>query len=181
MRLFIGIPLPKEIRQAVYGTMNRETNRAIMRLTPRDNYHITVAFLGEQPADRIPGIQAAMKQIAESSSQESLRCAGLRTFPAHTAPRCIVTPVTDGKDAVIAMMCSVKRLLQVPMRTRGVTPHVTLARMRRGARVDTAELRRRVSPQLHISYVLSEIVLYRSYLEQKGARYEPLWTIRLRT
>ena len=53
---------------------------------------------------------------------------------------------------------------------RPFRPHVTVARVRRGARVD-----QQVSPlSLRDTFAASAVTLYRSRLGPKGARYEPL-------
>lgn len=67
-RLFIGIELNQ-----IHKENLAETNRRVMihlkegRLTPRDNYHITLKFLGETKENRIPVIEEIMQAAALKS------------------------------------------------------------------------------------------------------------------
>jgi 2'-5' RNA ligase len=54
-------------------------------------------------------------------------------------------------------------------------PHVTVARVRRGAR-SVAPL---VEPPPAEAVQASEVILYRSHLSPRGARYEPVGRTRL--
>ena len=55
MRLFIGIALPATVRQALSGAAKTMESRMPGRYVPMENYHITLAFLGETDADASPG------------------------------------------------------------------------------------------------------------------------------
>ena len=62
MRLFIALELPEETRAAV----NRDAREIAQRwtsgrLTAPENYHLTLAFLGEVPADRLAAVTEAME------------------------------------------------------------------------------------------------------------------------
>ena len=50
MRLFIGILLPRAVQDSVAESARLlEQHCAAGRFVPRENYHLTLAFLGEQP------------------------------------------------------------------------------------------------------------------------------------
>ena len=50
VRLFIGILLPRAVRDSVAESARLlEQHCAAGRFVPRENYHLTLAFLGEQP------------------------------------------------------------------------------------------------------------------------------------
>ena len=67
-RLFIGIELNQ-----IHKENLSETNKRIMmhlkegRPTPRDNYHITLRFLGETKENSIPVIEEIMQEVAMKS------------------------------------------------------------------------------------------------------------------
>lgn len=61
MRLFIAIDIPEEIRDGLQKSAKRLQEFCDRGSFPRrENYHITLAFLGEQPESRVQDIVAAM-------------------------------------------------------------------------------------------------------------------------
>lgn len=65
MRLFIAIELPEEMRAALHRTameIKRRAKRA--SVAGEENYHLTLAFLGEVPANRLREVRAAMDTVA---------------------------------------------------------------------------------------------------------------------
>ena len=65
MRLFIAIELSEPIRAAAYELaldLRRGAERA--RVTGPDNLHLTLAFLGETPPERLGAVRRCMEQAA---------------------------------------------------------------------------------------------------------------------
>jgi 2'-5' RNA ligase len=65
MRLFIAVNLDESAKRALLNL--QETLRAQVKkgsFTRPENFHITLAFLGETPADRVPMVQAAIAGVA---------------------------------------------------------------------------------------------------------------------
>ena len=56
MRLFIGIPLPDDVRRAVAGLAAQAGAHIPGRYVLEENYHITLAFLGDAPPESVPRI-----------------------------------------------------------------------------------------------------------------------------
>jgi len=80
-RLFIGIELNQ-----IHKENLTETNKRVMmhlkegRLTPRDNYHVTLKFLGETKENRIPVIEEIMQAVALKSQLFLTYMADLHEF-----------------------------------------------------------------------------------------------------
>ena len=65
MRLFIAISLDEAVRDAICGIQTQLRSAALCgRMTRRENLHLTLAFLGENPPSQIPDIRAAMETAA---------------------------------------------------------------------------------------------------------------------
>jgi 2'-5' RNA ligase len=65
MRLFIAVNFDQEIKRrilAVQDRIRKEVNKG--KFPPKENFHITLVFLGEIPEDRLPIIKEAMMQAA---------------------------------------------------------------------------------------------------------------------
>lgn len=75
MRLFIGIELPEHIRHLVAQEAKRLSSTIPGRYVLQDNYHITLAFLGEYDMAGAEAAKAVMKDAADGQSPFSLQLA----------------------------------------------------------------------------------------------------------
>jgi 2'-5' RNA ligase len=65
MRLFIAVTIDQEIKRRilkVQDQIRKEVNRS--KFSPKENFHITLVFLGETPEERLPVIKEAMLSAA---------------------------------------------------------------------------------------------------------------------
>lgn len=64
MRLFLAIDFDPSVKNTLCSIRDRLADAAEAgRFTPRDNFHITLAFLGEVPQSRISAIRSCMNGI----------------------------------------------------------------------------------------------------------------------
>ncbi len=77
MRLFVAICFPEDVKDQLAGIVKDLSDQAAGNFTRRENFHLTLAFLGETP--RLRAIQAAMKQV-EGSGAFSMELANLGRF-----------------------------------------------------------------------------------------------------
>ena len=69
MRLFIGVPFSPEVVVALDGvSANLKPLLTKGRLVHSDNLHLTLQFLGETPAEKVPAINAALTTVAAMTS-----------------------------------------------------------------------------------------------------------------
>ncbi|AVT31314.1 RNA 2',3'-cyclic phosphodiesterase [Plantactinospora sp. BC1] len=79
MRLFVAVyPPPEALDDIVAQTRRLRIGAAAdtgtnVRLTARSTLHVTVAFLGEVPDDRLPAVQEALSRAVESWRHPSIR------------------------------------------------------------------------------------------------------------
>jgi 2'-5' RNA ligase len=104
---------------------------------------------------------------------------GLGVFPRPTKARVFWVGLEDeGGLAAIASALDRELERDFPPEKRAFTAHLTVARLDPPSPVDPEELERstvEASP-----FRVGELVLYRSHLSPKGARYEPLARFPLR-
>ncbi|MDR2729586.1 MAG: RNA 2',3'-cyclic phosphodiesterase [Treponema sp.] len=70
MRLFIAVDLDQEIKHRVLAVQDRirkEVNHG--KFPEKENFHITLVFLGETPEERLPVIKEVIKQAASKSGK----------------------------------------------------------------------------------------------------------------
>ena len=170
MRAFVGIPVPEPWA----GPLVRVQERlALGRRVAEDDLHLTLAFLDERP-------EAALEALAEEISARPLRAAPLR--PVGVAPfgdggTVALDVATD--PALVALHDTVRlaaRGAGIDLPRRRFRPHVTLARLGRGAR---DRLPGALSGLGHVELpeVRAEaITLWSSTLTPDGPIYEPIET-----
>jgi 2'-5' RNA ligase len=173
MRAFLGIPLSAEVQAAACAS--REILAASgegWRFVRDDGLHITMRFLGEVDASRRDAVGTACLQATSIEGRPELRLIGAAVVPSRRRPRILWLGVVDESQGRLAGLAG--RLetalirLGFPPEERPFSPHVTLARARRGTRVA-------IPPVEQVgdlgSFVADRLVLYRSELLPGGSVY----------
>ena len=167
MRLFVALELPADVVAALDGWRPRDD--ALRPIAP-ENVHLTLAFLGERPDGDAERVGAVLERAARPVGEASLD--GALWLPPRRAR---VLAVRLAGDGVVALQAEVAQALSdaidwEPERRRFL-PHVTVARVRSGARAPRLEL----APLPDLGpFPPGPLTLFRSRLSPKGARYEPL-------
>lgn len=146
------------------------------RLIDADSLHVTLLFLGERPLGEIDALAEAMAGSVEGSPALELETGAPLWLPPRR-PRALAVEIHERSGALGELqrelaqaLCAVTGL-PVPRRFRA---HLTLARSRGAPR---AEMPLPATPAL--GFEAEEVVLYRSHLEPRAARYERLAAARL--
>jgi 2'-5' RNA ligase len=150
------------------------------RLTRRENWHITVAFLGEVATARVPVAAAVMQEVAAGLVPLRLHVAGGGTFGGRRDP--ILWAGIGGEvDALRRLARLLQRSLRrarLPVDERPPRPHLTIARP--GSRVtpddiaaDVAALTAYEGPQ----WTAAALHLMRSEIVQLPTGPAPQYTV----
>ncbi|MEH1126331.1 RNA 2',3'-cyclic phosphodiesterase [Micromonospora sp. CPCC 206061] len=134
------------------------------RLAPRNNWHVTLAFLGEVPDERLPAVEQALARV--SSPPFEIKVAGGGRFGRG---RFTVLWAALGGDlpALTGLSRSVRRELsraRLPFDRKPFRPHLTIARP--GDRIDRAEVaadRATLDAYEGPLWRVAEVVLMRSH------------------
>lgn len=189
-RLFVSVdpPLPVRERLAEWAqgvaVASRESGapRSTLRLLDASSLHLTLCFLGSRPVAEIEALAEAVRSCSERACELSL---GAPLWLPARRPRALVAEVHDRDGALSGMRERVSGSLSAlsgwePRRER-FRPHITVARVRGGARVgprsaagDRGVREQPLPATPRVSFVAQEIVLYRSWLTPAGANYEAL-------
>lgn len=179
MRLFIAVDLAPGVLEETGGLVER-----LRRFAPEakwvkpESLHVTLAFLGEVPDEQRPEIDRVVQAVASAHQPLKLRARGGGAFGTKRHPRVLWVGLEGEIEKLASIQGALSRALQ-PLgfepESRPFKPHLTLARAR-DPRGDEA-LARCVEvlgrTDLGESAVFS-LVLYRSQLSPKGAKYTPL-------
>ena len=186
-RLFVAIELPDEIRAAL-AALQDELRRHVpegLRWVRPEGIHLTLKFLGETPAEKLPAIQDALERAAGASRPHALSLGGLGTFGSGSRPQVLWIALDGDVDATSALQQQVEGGLEplgFSRERRPFAPHLTLARVRpESARAAAAPLRgalEAVQPPRGEMQV-RELALIRSFLSPGGAVYQAVATFPL--
>jgi RNA 2',3'-cyclic 3'-phosphodiesterase len=178
-RLFAALDLPAPVRDALgaFGRAAADDDFAL-RAVRDDALHVTLAFLGHRPLDDIPPASDAVRSAGAEAGSLDLAL-GEPLWLAPRRPHVLTVEVVDRTGALLSLQERVVDALAdavgyEPERRR-FRPHVTVARVRHGARP-----RRSGLPDApEASFAGEAVTLYRSYLGGGPARYEAVERVAL--
>jgi len=186
MRLFIALNLSKRERDRVHKAVRRLREEDMpVRWVPPEQYHVTLKFLGELRAERVPAVTEAMGKVASSTKTFATALRGFGAFPTIRRPRVIWL----GVDANPELRC-LKQDLEWAMgdvgfdvETRSFHPHVTLGRAddRGGAGAFRGLDDLVADLDLRAEVKVQALDLMRSQLSREGTRYSLVASTRLAT
>ena len=178
-RLFVALDLPSGARAALDAWRLRAfAGQPDLRLVAPEALHVTLAFLGHLDETEIPRVAALIRPAADVAAPPQLTASGAKAVPPRR-PRLFALDLADQGGRAGSIQAAVSDALAgaglYEPEERPFWPHVTLARVRKGARAPRLEL---ADPPGE-PWRAEALTLYRSRLSREGARYEPLERVQL--
>ena len=184
LRLFVALELPDAVRQHLASIPAGVTGIGRREWTPMQNLHLTLKFLGDVEADRLPAIIAALHQaggLPPFDTQAGAFCC----FPNPRRARILAAELADESGGLHAMQARIDALCETigfAKERRAFRAHVTLARGRPTLRADA------VADVLHRArtlfpgprWTVDAFTLMRSTLGGPAPVYEPVGRFDLR-
>jgi 2'-5' RNA ligase len=175
MRLFIAVPLPTELTDRAAALLPAALP-AVKRVRP-ELMHVTLAFLGWTPDDRLDAVIEAGRAAARAQGPFVLAFAGAGRFPGSGKPRVVWLGIGAGTSELGTLAGAVAdelRRRELRFDDRPFAPHLTLARVRPEAsgpegRTVAAAVDELVVPDLRTP--VDRIAVVESVLSPKGPRY----------
>jgi len=173
-RLFLALDLPARARAALFEWCSGAfAGRSDLRPVAADALHVTLVFLGYRPEKEIPAIADAAFSPLAGLPAPLLSARAVVPLPKRR-PRLFALDLEDVERRCVELQAACSGALEAARfyrpEKREFWPHVTLARVKRNARVDPLDV---PGPVLE-PFEACEVVLYRSILRPQGALYEPL-------
>ncbi len=138
VRSFLAADLPGTILDAI------EKTTAGLRVSGRDikwvnvrNIHLTLKFFGDIEEGQIDPISWAVRDAVAEVQPVSLQAAGIGAFPSLTRPRVIWVGVGGESGRLVLMQKRIDDTLAslgFPAEMRPFSPHLTVGRIRPGAK-----------------------------------------------
>ncbi len=177
MRLFLGLPIPPELAQAL-TRLTRAIELPKGRWTAPENIHLTLVFLGEVAEPTLPPIERELSELNFAPFQ--LKLTSLNTFPRAGVLVAEVEPTRSLLHLQAKVAASMARCGFAPENpeapqapeARPYHPHITLARFHGSLRLNKSQ--HALPPSLQRSFRADTVNLYRSNLTPTGSNYEIL-------
>lgn len=183
LRAFVAIELPQHARDAL-AALVRELGRASVRgLVPvrPHGIHLTLKFLGDVPRAEIDPMVAQVSRVVRGSRAFTLTLDGVGVFPGGSEPRVLWVSVDGDLPSLLEVQRGIEEVLAGlghVREGREFSPHLTVARLRRGTpSVDRRRARDALFSAPWVSGLrinVASISLMRSELSPEGARYHRL-------
>jgi len=170
MRLFIGLPLSDDARACTARCAAQAAQAIPGRYTLSSNYHITLAFIGDVPPQRLDDAIAAVSEVSARFGAPRVTLGGLSYF--NKPEKAILIRTAQSPDDLTALheaLCSALSSRGLPAQREPFSPHVTLARH--------ADLTTAPAPQAPppAAFTAEHAVLYLSARDEENVlRYTPL-------
>ena len=177
LRLFIAVDVPDDVKQTMAAALGPFHERKPgMRWTSPEGWHVTLKFLGGTWPRLLGTVRAAVESAAAGATSFETELTEIGAFPTATRARVLWVGLADSRDRFTALVAELDERLreQFTPEKRKFTPHLTLARLN-----PPMNLRDVSPPLVGVSmrsrpFVVDRLVLYRSHLSPRGARYEPV-------
>jgi RNA 2',3'-cyclic 3'-phosphodiesterase len=180
LRLFIAVTLPEEVKAEVEKAQ-RELRRVVatgpVRWTSRDQFHLTLKFLGNVEAQRVAALTEALRRACRPFAPLQLKAEGVGFFPDSRFPRVAWVGVREAQDQLLPLQRAVEAAAQeftAEEPDKRFSGHVTLGRIKNLKRPEAARLAEaaaRMADRLFGLWTAAEVELIRSVLTPQGARY----------
>lgn len=168
-RLFAAVPLPRPLLDRALEAQLALGRSTRCRLVPEGRLHLTLAFLGEVPAERTAEAEEALRRSCASAARPVMLEPSQLGFFGNPDDALVWMGIEqDGAlRGLAATLRGELESLSLPCDGKEFLPHVTLARK---ARLDGALPRIPGTP----ACAAAEAVLFESELAADGPRYRAL-------
>lgn len=182
IRSFLAFELPPDIKNEVARiSASLQKSGLDAGWVKPANIHLTMVFLGDMAERDMPAIISSIDNAMEDTTPFETGLSGMGLFPDIRRPRVIWLGLNGDMERLSAL----RDRLQAPLAVFGVeqekrafTPHLTLARFRRGLK-DATLLKKLIDKYSDISGpegMLDDLVLFKSELRQGGSVYTKIHT-----
>ena len=178
-RLFVALELPEQVRAALAawgaGVAADVHGERALRVLPPESLHVTLCFLGWRDEGHVEAIAAVALGAVPAGAPAPPLALGAPAWLPRRRPRVLAVDLADDGGALAGLQARVSDALESDAgfepEKRPFRPHVTVARVPRGARVNASDELAAPAP---LQFAGAAVTLYRSRLSRAGAQYEPL-------
>jgi len=187
-RLFIAITVPEEVGTKIeeaQAELRRALPESTVRWARRDQFHLTLRFLGNVEARFTEPLAQAVRDACRGFAAFRLHAEGIGFFPDARAPRVIWVGVKDRQNGLFQLQQAVEAVVcnfTAETAEGKFAGHVTLGRIKELRRAETEVVGRLVSgmaQRVFGEWTAANVEIMRSVLSSEGVRYASLTTVPL--
>ncbi|WP_168199095.1 RNA 2',3'-cyclic phosphodiesterase [Pseudorhodobacter turbinis] len=173
MRTFVALDVPEDLKSQLAV---QQFLLPIPRKVARDQFHITLAFMGDLPDAALEALDEGLTALRMRTFELSLSGFGLF---GKARPNAVWAAVAPSKplSRLHAKVARAGRLAGAKIPARNFTPHITLGRFAPMGMEEAAPLERAVIAGAGFRagpWEVAEMLLYHSTLTADGPRYDVL-------
>ena len=187
-RLFVALAVPEDVKgeiEKARAELGRQLPRECVRWTPREQFHLTLKFLGNVGAERVPRLTEALRAACGGFPPLELRAERVGCFPDLRRPRVLWVGVSDQQGQLPPLQEAIEAAVKeytAEQASERFTGHVTLGRVKEMSRREAdilSGLASSLGTRFFGAWTAGEVHLMRSELSPDGARHTVLSALKL--
>lgn len=169
MRLFIAVPVADNVRERAREVISAlRPSGADVKWVEPENLHLTLAFLGATPPEKLPGVLEALARAA-SRPPFDVVFGPVGAFPSLKDPRVLWLAIEKGAEGLTELARALPSQEERPF-----SAHLTIGRVRSRKNIDRLERALPTVPAASPAQRADRLVLYESRLTPRGPVYAAL-------
>lgn len=174
MRIFIALEIPPLMQDELAGMVRPPRASMPGRFIPRENWHVTLAFLGDVPETLLPDVEDALDTAARGIGGITLAPDRLGKFERSADASFWLGLADDPRLTALATRLREElREREIDFDDKPFLPHITLARR---ACIPKGDLPPLPFPGPALA---TRVAVFKSTLSHEGASYEEIYGIDL--
>ncbi|MCH2189542.1 MAG: RNA 2',3'-cyclic phosphodiesterase [Gammaproteobacteria bacterium] len=174
IRSFIALSIPEEATNQLgdlSAKMSYQDKSGAIRWVDQENYHLTLAFLGDQTERDLENLAESLDQCVLQTEFAS-RISMISPFP-ENKPKLMAALVEKNEplSSLHRQVLSAVNSIGMAMDKRKFNPHITLGRYRHSRN----EFSGGIPANFNCELYFDEVVLFESTLTSSGAEYEAIY------
>ena len=180
IRAFLALPIPETVKAEIeraQDELRQALPKPCARWTRREQFHLTLCFLGNVATTRVPELTEAVGAACRGFPALKLRAERIGCFPDTRFPRVVWVWVHDDANQLAALQKAIAQAAEkfaASQLEKDFTGHATIARthgIKRPHAQILANLAHRMSGRFFGEWTADKVELLRSELSADGARH----------